>query len=204
MKWSDKKADGFQKALLDIFKRRQVYPVGTSVDVQVFRSYSLGEQCILAGYLTKRSRRETRKPAPYHVAFRFMVSDALTQVHPETELHLVISEQSQYRQRALENYERVKRLDTTGLARQLKGIIFQEPIDFAGLQAADLLAHHWYNYLVRGRMRLNQENVRAMNALTQRRRVMPHCDAAGIERIFKELDISPQARATLRAYEEPK
>jgi hypothetical protein len=200
LRWPDKKATEFHQALLDIFRRRQVYPVGCSVDVRAFRSYSHAEQCVLVGYLAPAAtRRNQRKPAPYHLAFRYMVVDAVNEVHPDTEVHFVVSEQREYRQRALDGYAMTKQYDQTGQARRMKGISFEDPADFPGLQAADLLTHHWYNYSVRGRARLNDENVAAMNALTKRRIEMPHVNAESIEKMFAAVGVSSKDRERLRS-----
>ncbi len=198
LRWSDKKAQDFHEALLDVFRKRRLYPVGTSVDVHAFRACSHAEQCILAGYETKPTNRQGQKPAPYHLAFRFMVVDAVSGIDPTTEIHFICSDQRQYRQRALDGYGMAKRTWEHSARSQLKGIGFECPQDFPGLQAADLLAYHWYNYSTRGRSRMNTESVTAMNVLTRGRPVMPLVDSASIERIFTELEISPADRERLR------
>jgi hypothetical protein len=205
LKWTERKANDFLGALLAVFVGVKLDPVGVTVDNAVFNSYSYGERCVLVGYESKPSRRQHRKPAPYHLAFRLMLGDATDGVAPDTELHFIMALQLQYQQRAGEAFALTKQHDVTGIAQQLKSLAFQEPKDWPGLQAADLIAHQWYNTSARvyAGKRLNKENVAAMNALTRRRTAMKIVDAASIERMFAATGVTASNRAALRAVKEP-
>ena len=204
-KWPDGKAEAFLGELLQAISRRRMYPVGCSVNVRDFESYSYGERCVLAGYEAPRSGRKSQRPAPYHLAFRIMLLDSVEQTTPETALHFLFALQKQYQQRALEAFALTKHYAANFQAGQLKGIGFEEPVDWPGLQAADLLARHWYNCSVRiwSGKGLNRENVRTMNILTHKRNDMPHCDAGGMERLFANAGISAGDRKLLQAVREP-
>jgi hypothetical protein len=203
--WPDSKSSAFLGALLMAIRRRKIRPVGCAVDVGVFESYSYGERYVLAGYRDAQVRRKLReRPAPYHLAFRFMIADAIFATGPRTEIRIVLAEHEEYQQQAHEAYMLTKRLDQTGrAARQLKGFGVEPAADQPRLQAADLFAHQWYNTLVRGRARLNKENVHIMNQLTRNRKDMLVCDGPAIERIFNEAGVTVGERAQLRAIPEP-
>jgi hypothetical protein len=121
--WTDSKADKFLGELAMTIAGRKVRPVGCAVDIAAFNSYSFGERCVLAGYTPKPSRRSKRaQPAAYHLAFRLTMGEALADVHPDTEVHLVIAQHAEYQQRALEGYQLLQAYDLSGAARQLKSI----------------------------------------------------------------------------------
>jgi len=204
LNWSDGKAKEFLGKLLKVISQRRIYPVCCAVNVKVFESYSYGERCTVAGYETTPSHRRTQRPAPYHVAFRLMIGDAAEKVHPDTALHFTFADQADYKERAIEVYDRTREYGHPNIRRHLKGIAFEPPIDWPGLQAADLFVNRWYNSLVQtesGRS-LSRENQIIMNILTHKRRDIILLDAAGIERLFAE--ISPEARRRLRAVQEPR
>jgi hypothetical protein len=196
--WSEKRASSYLGDLLDVVRRHRIYPVGCAVDVHAFESYSYRERCVLAGYMTKPSRRKSRDPVPYHLAFRMTLVDAIENAAPNTELHIVIAEQIEYQQRASEAYGLAKKWSLDRRVEQLKGFGMGNPEDEPALQVADLLAGRWCNFLMRGRGRLNRENVTAMNILTHRRRDMPKCDGASIERMFADVGVTEADRKVLR------
>jgi hypothetical protein len=198
LNWPDKKAASYFGDLLGVIKGRKIYPVGCAVDVRAFEAYSYRERCILAGYLSKASRRKSRDPVPYHLAFRMVLADAIKTAAPGTELHIVIAEQTEYQQRAGEAYTLTKQLGLDPRVQQLKSFGMRDPKEKPALQAADLLAGRWYNFLVRGRQRLNRENVIAMNVLTHKRPDMPKCDGASMERAFVDLGLTEDDRRLLR------
>jgi len=203
--WSDQKAGDYLGELLKVISERRIYPVGCAVDVRDFESCSYGERCVLAGYNPRPSRRKSQRPAPYHVAFRLMLHDATETTHPDTALHFKFALQEQYKQRALEAFNLTKELGKTGREHQLRSIRFESPTDWPGLQAADLLMHHWYYcsvWLWAGK-KLTRQNVAIMNVLTHKRNHMPFCNAAGIDRLFADAGISPESRQQLKRVKEP-
>jgi hypothetical protein len=204
--WPSEKADKFLGELLGAISRRRVYPVGCSVNTHDFGSCSYGERCVLAGYQPTRSGRKSQRPAPYHLAFREMLLDAVDQTHSNAALHFIVALQEQYQRRAVEAFWLTKKYAADFQSNQLRGIAFEEPVHWPGLQAADLLARHWYNCSIRiwaGRG-LNKENISTMNILTHKRADMPHCDAAGIERMFAYAGVSEHDREVLRTVREPR
>ncbi|MDO8616540.1 MAG: hypothetical protein Q7T33_12530 [Dehalococcoidia bacterium] len=197
LKWPDAKARAFLGELLMAIRRRNLYPVGCAVEIRDFESYSWAERWVLAGYQNAVIRRKLHEnPAPYHVAFRVLLEDAVVGTSPDTELHFVLAEQDEFQQQAHDAYRTWKRL-TPG-SSQGKSLGFESPGDQPRLQAADLLVRQWYNTLSRGQRRLNRENVLAMEQLTSRRNEMLVCDAAGIERIFSKVGVSDADRERLR------
>jgi hypothetical protein len=204
-KWSDGKANEFLGKLLGVISKQRIYPVGCSVSVHDFESYSYGERCVLVGYQPTLSRRKSQRPAPYHLAFRLMLRDAVATTRPDTALHFKLALQEQYQQRAHEAFMLTKNIGESGREHQLRGIAFEEPIDWPGLQAADLFAHHWYNSFIRleAGKGLNKQNIATMNVLTHRRNDMPLCDTRGIEALFADAGISAHQRQRLQAEREP-
>ena len=208
--WPDNKARVFIDELLSVIDKRKIRPIGCAVNVNEFQTFSYGEQSTLVGYFPEKSMRQHRlKLAPYHLAVRAMVEDSLFGVASTTELHFVIAEQKELQQRALDGYYLTKELWSKGeravetaAVRQLKGMGVEAPVDFPGLQAADLFANRWYNALVHN-MRVGLDNRKIMKRLTRKRRDLPICDVIGIEKMFAESGITPEARSQLRAIEGP-
>lgn len=204
--WTDEKANAFLDELLLIVDKYKLRPVGCAVDVKAFEAYSYGERCVLVGYIPTRSRRKYRmQPAPYHLAFRHMLTDALIEAQVGTAIHFVLAEQRQLQQRAIDGYLLIKRLwsdhdyePEKTYVRQLKGIGVEPASDFPGLQAADLLANRWYNALVH-RMRVSPRDRKTMNVLARKRNDMPVCDGPSIERMFEEAGIDEVERIKLRS-----
>ena len=198
LNWSEKRATSYFGDLLEVVRKHKIYPVGCAVDVRAFESYSYRERCVLAGYISKASRRKSRDPVPYHLAFRLTLTDAIETAAPNTELHIIIAEQTEYQQRAGEAYTLAKRWSLDRRVEQLKSFGMRNPKDEPALQVADLLAGRWYNFLLRGRAHLNRENVTAMNILTHKRRDMPICDGPSIERMFADVGVTEADRKVLR------
>lgn len=201
--WSDAKAAKFLDELLFAISRRKIRAVGGAVEVPAFDSFSYGERCQMVGYATTKSSRQHRKPAPYHMAVRMMVEDALDLTAHDTELHFVIAEQRELQQRALDGYALTKELWQTRFpdrVKRLKGMGIESPIDFPGLQAADLLAYMWYNFLSHG-YRLNGQKSKALVQLTRNRNDLGVATTEGMERLFA--DMTEEHRAEIRAIPEP-
>ena len=198
LNWSEKRATSYFGDLLEVVRKREIYPVGCAVDVRAFESYSYKERWVLAGYISKASRRKSRDPVPYHLAFRLTLADAIVTAAPNTELHIIIAEQTEYQARAGEAYTLAKRWSLDRRVEQLREFGMRNPKDEPALQVADLLVGRWYNFLIRGRERLNRENVTALNILTHRRRDMPKCDGPSMERMFAETGITEADRKILR------
>jgi len=203
--WSDAKANRFLGELLYVIRHRRLVPVGCAVNIEDFESYTYGERCSLVGYVTRASRRTVReRPQPYHGAARYLMTDSIDGVAPDTEMHFVLAEHDEYQAQAYNAYLLGKKYDETGNAHRMRSFSFEPAAAQPGLQVADLLAHQWYNYLTRGRGRLNRQNVDAMNQLTYRRRVMPIMDRPNIEAWFESLGITAAGRAALRSFKEPR
>jgi hypothetical protein len=205
LKWTDQKADEYLGELLKVINGRRIYPVGCAVDVRDFENCSYGERCVLVGYEPTPSHRKSQRPAPYHAAFRHMLADAIMMTQPDTALHFTFALQKEYKQRALEAYTLLKKLGKSGREDQLRGIAFETPTDWPGLQAADLLMHHWYYCWVqlwKGK-RLSSKNVAIMNVLTHKRNDMPLLNAAAIDRAFAAVGISLENRQQLKRVKEP-
>jgi len=199
--WSEAKAAALLGELLMVIRRRKIYPIGCAVNVKDFHALGHDERCVLAGYLAeKHVRRQNRKPAAYHLAFRVAIEDAAQDVRPDTELHYVFAEQEQYKQRAMECWQLTKEYNKP-LAPRLKSIAFQSPEHEPALQAADLYVRAWYNTFVRGQHRLNRENALTMDMLTHKRADMLYADASGMERAFQDAGITDAWRLESRERE---
>lgn len=201
--WPDDKASRFLGELLAVIRNTGVRPVAGAVDVAAFQAFSYGERCQLVGYAPLVSTQGKRPPAPYHLALRIMVEDALERTRRDTELHFVIAEQRELQQRALAGYQLTKDLwlpkQPQEVAR-LKGMTISTPSDAPGLQAADLLGYVWYGY---GRLGagMGPDRSRVLLELTRNRSDLGVANADGMERLFA--DVSPERRADMRALQEP-
>jgi hypothetical protein len=177
--WSQSQADKLISDLLAVIDGSDIFPVGAGVHVPAFNAVTYGERCLLAGYLTKPTLSKTSDPAPYHLAFRSMLLDALDKSTVDSELHITIAQQKDYQQRAGEVYLMTQSDAPRG--NQLQHFGMEKPDKMPALQAADLQARHWNNFLVFGRARVNQETIQAMDVLARKRNDMLVCDAAAME-----------------------
>ena len=137
------------------------------------------------------------------MAVRIMVEDALALTAHDTELHFVIAEQREPQQRALDGYALTKELWQTTYpdrVKRLKGIGVEAPIDWPGLQAADLLAYAWYSFESSGYSQSRDKRT-AIIQLTRNRNDMGIATADGMERLFA--DMTEEHRAEIRAIPEP-
>lgn len=192
--WPDAKADRFRDELLGVIRRFKLKPVGCAVNVRDFESFTYGERCVMAGYQPPAYSKE---PHPYSVAFRFMIEDALEQAEQSTEFHFFLGLQRELQSTAKNAYALLKNHGLDGRAHQLKGIGFEDPRDFPGIQAADLFVYSWYGYLSRNGQIYGQKR-RAMNQLTNNRKDLPNCNAKNIESMFGIAGIIGEDREELR------
>jgi hypothetical protein len=194
LRWTDDKAATFLGTLLDTIAKRQLHPIGCAVDVPAFHALDYGQRCALTGQLKTKGRRQ---PSPYLFVFTSMVSMAVQGIHPDVEIHFRLGLHPGYKGRAVDIFADFHKWDFGGKAHQLAGIGFYSASNEPGLQAADLYAHSWYNTLTR-KGRLNEENVRVMNALTRKRRDILVADAARLQRIVERVQLTPEEQEYLR------
>ena len=208
--WSDAKADSLLNELLMVITRSGIVTVGGAVDIDVFSSYSFVERCVMVGYIPESIRRKNRAPQPYHLAMRVLIEDVVQRVPPLTEVHLVISEQRELQQRALDGYAQLKEAwvnsDQGRMRRygeKLKSIRIESPLDTPALQAADLFANRTYYNLQRG-LQVNAWNQKIINQLTRRtpRRGIRVANALSIEAMLSDA-MSDELRRRARAAGEP-
>jgi hypothetical protein len=192
LKWSDAKAIEFRRDLLDIIHKRAIHPLGCAVSVPAFKALTYGEQCALSGQVTPKGRRS---PSPYLFAFAAMLTMALSDVQPDTKLHFRFGLQPERQGQAISLFNLLRGAPAfIEKANQLASIEFAT--SEAGLQAADLYVHAWYNTLVRSG-RLNQENMQTMNALTRKAPTVGVADATTFDRMFNSLP--PDVRQHFRS-----
>lgn len=197
LNWSDKRANDYFDDLLKAIDKRKIIPVGGGVDIPAFDSYTYGEQCALVGYWQKRGRRKSRLPVPYHLAFRMMLVDAADATDPDSELHFMMAEQREYRQRAIEAYVGMKK-HVPQHDERFKSFSVAEPIDVPALQAADLMVGYWAKGWAAARVGRQQkkEDVTVIKLLGRRRLALPFAGKPQMEELLSEL--GPGARAALR------
>lgn len=184
--WSDKKADRFIGELVMIIRHRNIYPVGCAVEIRDFETFTPEIRGLLAGYMiVPEGHKRPRKPAPYHVAFKVLLEDAAFGTHSDTQLHFLFARQKEYQKHADESYHTWKESGPGGL--QAREIGWDFPVNWPQLQAADLLAYQWNNFLTRGQLHISRRNQLLMEQLTFKRDNLLVVDAAGIDRIIQRM-----------------
>jgi hypothetical protein len=137
---------------------------------------------------------------------REMVEASLREVAPGTELHFVIAEQLEFQQRALDGYYLMKTLWSESghepeqtFAKQLKGMTPELPVDWPGLQAADLLVNRWFFAMHKDGI-VNSWNVRLMNLLSRERNSIPIANRRFMDEALNEAGVD---RPVLQALPDP-
>lgn len=197
--WSQKQAMRFLDTLTDVINQRQLYPVGAAVEVKEFNSFSVGERRFLTvGKITPSGKwLMTGAPyRPYQLAYIGLLTDAVKKIPLDTRMHFVMDSNKVE--------EPLARLVFNDLVKgqyhpewaKLGDVTYASRTTRLGLQAADLQAHVWYNYLEK-RNEMDSERQRAIEALTERHDGIKLLDRVGMELLLSQL--SSEQRDRLRA-----
>ena len=146
--WSRAEVRGFLDKLIYSIRRRDLVPIGCTVDVNAFTVLSEDDKRWLTGGLFHKRRktwfRQGSPGRPYFVALNFIVGIALKQTPVGTTLHFVFDRQKAAEQRALETFEEIKAYLPAEHARKIGEVRFADSPKTPQLQAADLLAYLWH------------------------------------------------------------
>ncbi|HUG12479.1 MAG TPA: DUF3800 domain-containing protein [Opitutaceae bacterium] len=180
-KWTDERANRFIGELIMVIRHRNIYPIGAAIELRDWNKTALEIRQLLAGYMSDETMRKGKpKSAPYLVAFKVILEDAAFETDPDTQLHFLFARQQEYQKRADEAFHIWKERGPGG--RQAREIAWDYPIHWPQLQAADLLAYQWNNWLSRGDLNISRQNRLLMEQLTDKRDNMLVLDEGGIER----------------------
>lgn len=161
---SDRKADGYLTALIDVIADSGVKAIGASVKWDDFRSYTDGERRFMTGgrlnnYLT-RWKRNGSPTKPYYTTMLGMISNVHVGIRdkedapiPDVTVNYVFDRQNVLDERAINTFHDVTehlREDYPDEARMLGEIAFASSERHVQLQAADLLCYSWLRILRRG------------------------------------------------------
>ena len=135
-------------ALTRAVSSHRLFPFGAIIETPVFKSLSYGERRFLTGGLFSEDGRWVTSGAPnrpYFMAFQHCLSVAAKLTKPGKSVNFVFDRQDAYAPRALETFEQVRELMTPEEERKkIGGCAFLLEGEVTALQAADMLAHCWY------------------------------------------------------------
>ena len=150
--WSDADADRYLTTLLDAITSVKLLPIGGMVDVQDFFGYTEDERRVLTGgyQVGGRWKLSGAPSRPYHLIFQQIVFCALRAAErPGWKVDFTFDAQNEFAPLARKMYADISSLDHE--FRPLMGKMeFRSRADAIALQAADLLAHCWYQYGLKG------------------------------------------------------
>jgi len=174
--WSDEKAEGFLASRLHAIKSAHLNVVGAMIDVRAFRLLTHDERRQLTGghRLYGKWNFSGAPTKPYYLVFQHLVIQAIENIHNLSwKADFVFDQQNQLAPLAARLYSRMKASGTEyPVFSRMGDVIFSSRLERPGLQAADLLAHCWYQYVFHGKQ-TKPEIRRVMNSLTQRSDEMP-------------------------------
>jgi hypothetical protein len=135
-------------ALTGAVSSHRLFPFGAIIEAPVFKSFSYGERRFLTGGLFTEDGRWVTSGAPnrpYFMAFQHCLSAAAKLTKAGKRVNFVFDRQDAYAQRALETFEHVRELMTPEEeCKKIGGCAFLLEGEVTALQAADMLAHCWY------------------------------------------------------------
>jgi len=183
--WSDDKASQFIFGLTETINDNGLHPLGCAINIPDFNKFSIGERRFLTGGIwdsAKGAFTSHGKPsAPYFAAFQYFVREALNRTPSNARLHLVFDRQYAMEPKARETFENMISLpNLMPGSEKLASIEYNISHDTPQLQASDLYAHGWYNFLTNG---LSNDKIMriTMTRLTMQSRDMGLFNAQGIE-----------------------
>ena len=145
--WSSDDDERLIGSLIGVIHRHGLEKVGGAVDVEAFRSYSVGERMFFTGARFEDGEFQTSgsPDRPYFVGFHAAISNALRLAPDGATVHFVF-DRNPHHVRWSDELHRdlillLERFGTS--ARQIGRIAFGVAAEEPGLQAADLRAHLW-------------------------------------------------------------
>jgi hypothetical protein len=153
--WSPIKAEKFLEILLGIVKPIRLHPIGGTVNISDFNSFTHAERRFFTGGFISKSGKKWKSSGapskPYYFAMNLLVIDALNNAVPDAELHFVFDEQNVLQSRAIQTFR--ENMNAGPLAKgldiaQVKTVSFAKSIDQKGLQLADMYSYAWNRYLI--------------------------------------------------------
>ncbi len=181
--WSDKKANFFIGALAKLIHLSPLWPIGAVVHLADFNSLSYGEKKHYTGGLFDGHKwYATGAPSkPYYLAMMLSWREAFQRANSDTEVHFLYEHQQEYESGAYHFFYHSKQVLYKEFSDKMGHIGFADKQKFVGLQAADLLAYSWNNYLTRRVERLRTDSIETLMELTQKRDSFPIANAEYFE-----------------------
>jgi Protein of unknown function (DUF3800) len=139
--WSLDQADAFLNRLLATIKSCDLYALGSIVNTDLFRSFSLNQRRFLTGGEFRGSKwlRSGAPSKPYYLPFHHCVTEAAHRCAEGAKVHFFFDRNEQLSNWALALYRRLAQY--LEVRERLGDIAFPNSRDALPLQAADLLCH---------------------------------------------------------------
>jgi hypothetical protein len=123
-------------------------PVAMAIDVNTFKDLSEDERRYLTTNVACRSDwpAQGMPSAPYFMAFNYCIISPLRLVPEGQQIFFTFDRQDNYREKALESYDQIKKLPLERISLLAESVTFTSKKDAVLLQAADLLTYltRWY------------------------------------------------------------
>lgn len=150
----------------------RITTIGAAIDVAAFRSYSEDERRALTGAIQVDGKwRLTGAPSrPYYVPFQWSILKGASLVkRSDWKANFIFDQQKVFAGYALQMYRHISGdPENCDVTPQLGRAIFMSRFDALPLQAADLVAHVWYQLLVKGRKGITREMELAADVFTKK------------------------------------
>jgi len=150
--WNKGKRKAFFDALMDCLRDHEIRVLGSSVDVQVFTSLTEDERhYVTGGFHNGMKWKYPGAPSkPYFLPFHNVLQQATKYVADGDLMDPVMSRQDQYEMKALQLYVRMLNGYPAPKCRAkwADGMIFSDPKKVVQLQAADLAAY-WFGQFMK-------------------------------------------------------
>ncbi|MBI4298758.1 MAG: DUF3800 domain-containing protein [Chloroflexi bacterium] len=196
--WSDEQAIRLLNELTQVIHQRRMYPIGGAVEVATFNAYTKGERAFLTMAEVDAVGKLITSGAPsrpYQLAFVTLMTEACQRADRDMKVHFVFDSNHVEEPRAVQEFKKIRERIPNPLWSKLGRISFADSSQEIGLQAADLYAYLWHNFLTFG-PRMTFERMRILGLLTRKRKGMGVWNQHLMESLLGHL--SPQQRAELR------
>ncbi len=193
--WDARRAALFLDRLLWSIENVRITAIGAAVDVAAFRGYSEDERRALTGAIRVGGKwRLTGAPSrPYYVPFQWSILKVASLVQrSDWKAHFVFDQQKAFSGYALEMYRHITNdPENCDVTPQLGGAAFQSRFDAPPLQAADLVAHAWYQLLVKGRQGITKEMERAADVFTKKGDALSFFSKDVMDKLLDKIALAP-------------
>jgi hypothetical protein len=152
--WSDAQADDYLNRLLSAVHKAGVVPIGGMVDAAAFRAYSearrrflTGGKLVHVGESGKQRWNPLGKPsAPYFLALMSVLAQSVSATPSEFKVDFTLDRQQQFEGWAKDLCKCIQEKWEPDESTRFGTVAFASRDDASPLQAADMLAHAWYEY----------------------------------------------------------